>query len=259
MNTLSTSGYSAQLRQHSDLIKRVGLQYMVNGRVDWKRAIQSDPDTANKLLVGDGPLDSKIKRISNVWLRLKQSGKVEGLPQAAYPKTPKLGVHGANCALFDQHAAEIRDLVGDNRHPSNGKVLWQEALDRSPQLAKAIGFPANGQDRKPFLAVLSFWYRDRERRRKHGLPIPGTSHPHGLVPRPQPQHIVVGEPAPAPVPAPQRQLSMRFCPQCGNALLAHALASDIVAAMTASGLSQEQIVETLTRAAGAVARLAPAA
>jgi len=247
-------GWRAQLLPHKDEALRLRATYKnpVTGKTDWKAAFAAEPDLKPKLLVGPG--DEKAQR-----LRLQQAlgdwtnpRKYKYMPKAERPApspSPK------QYTQFDANSDALRAL-GQKYTDPQGKIWWKAAFASDPALAHATGM----QDTRAWFSALSYWWKTRVR----GVPS------YKAASNPAPKRARLSQPAgavvpPAPVPAPAQngqppavlaqRPAARFCSHCGHPIAVEGLAATLVAAMGSAGLSEEQIVETLTQAATTVGRM----
>ncbi len=230
----ANKGYTALLRPHMETITRLAGKYgnPDRNRVEWELALKSEPELESTLLVGEGTREQQIKRLSAVWMRLRPDQKGR---QTMFNGEQSL------CSRLDDHRPAIEAMARANTNHL-GRVSWYAGLMSSPDVADAIGYSAlDTEGKRKFINVLGFWYRTRA---TPGQPKPAK----------QPAKLIRGENGyqAAPAPAPTQS---SFCPRCGENLGAHALAQGIVASLSASGLSQAQIIQTLTHAANTITKL----
>ncbi len=229
----ANKGYTALLRPHMETITRLAGKYgnPDRNRVEWELALKSEPELESTLLVGEGTREQQIKRLSAVWMRLRPDQKGR---QTMFNGEQSL------CSRLDDHRPAIEAMARANTNHL-GRVSWYAGLMSSPDVADAIGYSAlDAEGKRKFINVLGFWYRTR-----------GT--PGQLKPAKQPAKLSRVEPQAAPAPAPVP--AARFCPRCGEDIGSHALASGIVASMSASGLTPTQIMQTLLHAANTITKL----
>lgn len=245
---MPTDQYTAALMQHKDQIIRIGQTYAVEGRVPWKVALEKEPEVAKLLLVGPGPLDLQVKRISNAWLRLTNRRKELDKTRSARRSSTTWGkpknYEGSLCAKFDEHRQRLEVMAQAYRTPS-GAISWLAGLASSPELAQDIGYAdLSTEGKRKMSSILGFWYRDRV--------LKGAQR---RVQRQAPQRPVSDNGTP-PVPAPSTGLP-HFCAHCGNPIAAQVLAAQVIQAMASKGMSQQQVVEALTRASTALSKINP--
>ncbi len=241
-----TKGYTDLLRPHLETMARLAQKYSNPSRpnrVEWLQALKDEPALCDTLLVGDGPQTEQIKRISAVWMRLKPGGldsrpKRQGNRTPQSQRTAQRNFKGTQslCSRLDDHRPVLEEMARANSN-ALGRVSWVAALAASPDVADAIGYSdLDEEGRRKMINVLGFWYRTRAKPGQAGKPA-----------RAQRNGPATEVQAAAP--------AARFCPRCGEDIGAHALASGIVASMSASGLSPTQIMQTLTQAANTVSKL----
>ena len=239
--------YTNQLRDQMDTLTSIATKYGSRDgrRVEWLQAFAEDPALEPKLLHGPGPRSEQIKRLSAAWVKLRPRPATK---QTRFNGKPSLS------SIFDDNRAELERIIRENKD-NRGRVNWVKALDANPQVADAIGYTQRDpRDKIKLIAVLGFWYRSRGKprsklvaslqrasddARERVSQVPPAERP--------PVAGFTGRPLPQPV--------ARFCPHCGEDLGSHTLAVGIISSMSASGLTPTQIMQTLTQAAGAVARL----
>ncbi len=229
----ANKGYTALLRPHMETIARLAGRYgnPERNRVEWELALKSEPELESTLLVGEGPREQQIKRLSAVWMRLRPDQK---------GRQTMFNGEQSICSRLDDHRPAVEAMARANTNHL-GRVSWYAGLMSSPDVADAIGYSAlDAEGKRKFINVLGFWYRTRA---TPGQPKPAKQ--PAKLSRVEPQ----AAPAPAPVPA------ARFCPRCGEDIGSHALASGIVASMSASGLTPTQIMQTLLHAANTITQL----
>lgn len=234
---MNTTGHTDLLRPHLTTIERLANTYRNGGKVFWNRALKAEPELCNVLLLGEGTRKDQIKRLSMFWMRVKPKAPAAPALNGGVQQRMFRGEQSI-CSRLDDHRDELEKMARSNTN-HQGRVAWVAGLTANPDVADAVGYTAlDAEGQRRMINVLGFWYRTR---RKPGEPVK-QARVKALEPVPE-------LPAPAPAPA------ARFCPRCGNDLGAHALAAGIVASMSASGLTPEQIVQTLTHAANTVTKL----
>lgn len=238
----SNKGYSAQLRTHSDLIKRVGKQYnnAAMKRVEWNAAMKAEPDLEPLLLVGEGSREMQIARLSAFYGRLegraaytRGSSTTPGKPGQFFKGEPSM------CSIFDEHRAALEALAAANADGVYGRVSWHYALAATPDVAQAIGYTdRDAEGKRKLVNVLGFWYRTRKKPGSVSTRAPKHKQPEPVQENRQPM-----------------QALPQFCSHCGHSIALEALAANLVSTLSSNGLSSQQIVDTLTRAAATVNRM----
>lgn len=238
------------LEPHYDTIARVAVQYLnhYNGRVRWANAMVSEPELRDKLLVGGGNENAQVKRLSNFWMRRSPGGKERLKARRQVkdksngpPQTSGNRYANSYTSILDTNREGMMAIVRDYKKGGiRGGISWTEGLAANPALADAIGYSGQTEkEQRRLLTLIGFWHRNRNSKN---------------VNRGSPKLNAV-EPAVA-TPATNHRHSPRFCSNCGHSLAAESLATGIIASLSASGLTHDQIIDTLTRAAATVSRLA---